>query len=265
MTESTRAILTNQEVIALDQDPLGLQGAPVPHDAESSDVLVLAKPLASCGARGVVLFNRGVTAASASVSWSDIGLLPGSAVVRDLWAHVDRDPVVDGITVSIPPHDVVALKVVGTEPARPRQDAYLSDIPWTYTTNGWGPVERNTSNGEIKAGDGQPMRIRGRTYTKGVGAHAPSLIRYRLQQACTRFTADVGIDDEVLGAGSVVFQVWSDGGKLFDSGLVTGTTPARHIDLDVTGRRDLRLFVGTGGDGNGQDHADWADAHLSCR
>jgi alpha-galactosidase len=266
MTDDTRAILTNQEIIALDQDPLGLQAAPVFREAESSDVLVLAKPLSSCGARGVVLFNRGESTASATVSWSDVWLLPGPAVVRDLWAHVDRDPVVDGITVSVPPHDVVALKVMGTEPPRPRQDAYLSDIPWTYAANGWGPVERNTSNGETRAGDGQTIRIRGRTYTKGLGAHAPSLIRYRLQQTCTRLTADVGVDDEVLGAGSVVFQVWSDGEKLFDSGLVTGTTPARHLDLDLSGRRDLRLFVGTGGDNdNGQDHADWADAHITCR
>src|SRR5262249_24838248 len=145
----------NQEIVALDQDPLGLQGAPVHHEADSSDVLVLAKPLASCGARGVVLFNSGESTASGTVSWSDIWLRSGPAVVRDLWAHVDRDAVVDAITVSIQPHDVVALKVVGIEPPRARQEAYLSDIPWTYAANGWGPVERNTSNGEIKAGDGQ--------------------------------------------------------------------------------------------------------------
>jgi alpha-galactosidase len=266
MTESTREILTNSEIIALDQDPLGLQGAPVRHEADSADVLVLAKPLASCGARGVVLFNRGVSTVSTTVSWSDIWLLSGPAVVRDLWAHVDRDPVIDGITVSIPPHDVVALKVLGTEPPRPTGDAYLSDLSWTYASNGWGPIERDTSNGEIKAGDGAPMRLRGRTYMKGLGAHAPSLVRYRLQQACTRFTADVGIDDEVAGLGSVAFEVWADGQKLFDSGVVTGTTPVRHIDLDLKERRDLRLFVGTGAENqNGQDHADWADARLTCR
>jgi alpha-galactosidase len=265
MTESTRAILTNQEVISLDQDPLGLQGAPIHRESEASDVLVLAKPLASCGERGVVFFNRGVSTVSATIDWSDIWLLAGSAAVRDLWAHADRDPAVDRLTVSIPPHDVVALKVKGTEPPRPRSDVYLSDLPWTYAANGWGPVERDTSNGEIRGGDGTTLRIRGRSYQKGLGAHAPSLVRYRLQRACTRFTADVGVDDEVNGAGSVVFEVWSDGEKLFDSGLVNGTTPARHIDLDLTGRRDLRLFVGTGAENNnGQDHADWADAHLTC-
>jgi alpha-galactosidase len=153
----------------------------------------------------------------------------------------------------------------GTEPPRPRADAYLSDLPWTYAVSGWGPVERDTSNGEIRAGDGTTLSIRGRSYKKGLGAHAASLIRYRLQGSCTRFTADVGVDDEVNGAGSVVFEVWSDGEKLFDSGVVNGTTPARHVDVDLTGRRDLRLFVGTGGENNnGQDHADWADAHLTC-
>ena len=115
------------------------------------------------------------------------------------------------------------------------------------------------------AGDGQPIRIRGRTYEKGLGVHAPSLIRYRLQRTCTRFTADVGIDDETAGAGTVAFEVWSDGQKLYDSGLVTGTTPARHVDVELMGKRDLRLFVGTGGDHNGRDHADWGDARVTCR
>jgi alpha-galactosidase len=261
MTETTRAILTNHEIIAMDQDPLGLQGALVRREG---DVQAFAKPLASCGARGVVLFNRGAAAASIGITWPDIWLLPGPAVVRDLWAHADRAPVVDGITVSVPSHDVVALEVRGTEPPPPRSDAYLSDLPWTYVANGFGPVERDTSNGEILAGDGLPIRIRGRTYTKGLGAHGPSLIRYRLRQGCTRLTADVGVDDEVVGSGSVVFEVWADSAKLFDSGLMTGTTPARHVDVDLTGKRDLRLFIGTGGDKNAHDHGDWADAHIAC-
>src|SRR5439155_8743288 len=142
---------------------------------DAGAVEVFAKPLASCGARGVVLFNRGEAAASATITWPEIWLLPGSAVVRDLWAHVDRNPVVDGITVSVPPHDVVALKVTGSEPPSPRGNSYLSDLSWTYVSNGYGPAERDTSNGENLARDGQAMRIRGRTYTKGLGVHAPSL------------------------------------------------------------------------------------------
>jgi alpha-galactosidase len=262
MSDATLSILVNHEVIALDQDPLGLQGALVRTDG---DVQVYAKPLASCGARGVVFLNRGAAAAMGTISWPEVWLASSPAQVRNLWEHMDGPSVADGITVVVPPHDVVALRVTGVEPPRPTGEAYLSDTPWTYVANGFGPVERNTSNGESKPGDGQPIRLRGRTYEKGLGVHAPSLVRYRLQQTCTRFTADVGVDDETAGAGSVVFEVWSDGQKLYDSQLVTGTTPARHVDVDLGGKRDLRLFVGTGGDHNGKDHADWADARVSCR
>jgi alpha-galactosidase len=91
------------------------------------------------------------------------------------------------------------------------------------------------------------------------------LIRYRLGRACTRFTADVGIDDESAGRGTAQFDVWADGSKLFESGVLTGSTPPRRVDVDLTGKRDLRLFVGVGGDNYEFDHADWAGARLTCR
>ena len=79
----------------------------------------------------------------------------------------------------------------------------------------------------------------------------------------SEFSAQVGIDEEVADLGSVVFQVWSDGEKLFDSGTLTGTSPALPVDVSLEGRQDLRLFVGANGDTN-HDHADWAEARLTC-
>ena len=106
---------------------------------------------------------------------------------------------------------------------------------------------------------GQDLRERSRTSRRSVG-------RFRLGKACTRFTADIGIDDEVKGSGSAEFEVWADGKMLFDTGptLLTGSSPVKHVDVDITGRRELRLFVGTGPNGNGQDHGDWADAMVHC-
>ena len=91
------------------------------------------------------------------------------------------------------------------------------------------------------------MTIRGKTYAKGLGVHAAALVRFRLGKACTRFTADIGIDDEVKGSGSAEFEVWADG-KSCSTGptLLTGSSPVEHVDVDITGRRELRLFVGTG-------------------
>ncbi len=261
MSEATRQILTNQEVIALDQDPLGLQGALVRREG---DLDVYAKPLASCGARGVVLFNRGSSSLDTTLSWPEIWLEPGSASVRDLWSHIDLGAATDEVTLTVPPHDVLALQVVGPEPAGPRGEVWLGDAPFTYVTNGYGPVERNTSNGELAAGDGHPMSMRGRVYQRGLGVHPPSLMRFRLGGACSRFTAEVGVDDEEAGLGSVVFQVWSDGEKLFDSGLVTGSTPPRQVDVSLENRMDLRLLVAMTADGDGNDHADWAEARLTC-
>jgi hypothetical protein len=45
---------------------------------------------------------------------------------------------------------------------------------------------------------------------------------------------------------------------------LTGASAAVPVDVDVTGAAIVELVVGDGGDGNGSDHADWADARLSC-
>jgi alpha-galactosidase len=261
MNDATRAILTNTDVIALDQDPLGLQGALV---RSEGDVDILAKPLAACGARGVVLWNRGTSSATVTLSWSEIWLAEGPTVALDLWQRTEIATGPRGLTVEVPPHDAVALRVTGSEPPLPRGEVFLSDVPWTYAVSGFGPIELDTSNGEEAAGDGVTLRLRGAAYDKGIGTHAPSLIRYRLERACRRFTADVGIDDETSGRGSVQFEVWADGVRLFESGTMTGTSPPKRVDVNLTGRREMRLFVGIAGDAYGLDHADWANALLTC-
>jgi alpha-galactosidase len=260
MSEPTRAILTNPEVIALDQDPLGLQGALVRDDGS---LQIFAKPLEGCGARGVVLFNRSETVVSTTLKWSEIWLATGRASARDLWAHQDLGSWDNELDLSVQPHDVLALRVVGAEPPAPRGAVPLGDAPWTYAANFFGPVERNTSNGEDVATDGLPLQIGDQPYASGLGVHAPSLLRFRLGGACTHFSAQVGLDKEVAGAGSVVFQVWADGEKLFDSGTLTGTSAALPVDVSLEGRQDLRLFVGALGD-TAHDHADWAEPQLIC-
>jgi len=260
MSDATAALLTNTEVIALNQDALGLQGDLLD---QQGNVQVFAKPLSSCGARGVVLLNRGDSAADASVNWQSLGLLPGAASVRDLWAAQELEPATDELTLSVPGHDVRALLITGREPPLPRGRVYLSDLPWTYAANGWGPVERDQELGDKAAGDGQPLSLGGQQYRKGLGTNSPSLVRYRLGRACQTLSADIGIDDLTGDNGSAVFQVWADGTKLFDSGVVYGSTRPRHIEVDVTGHTEVRLFVGMVDD-YGLDHADWADAQLSC-
>ncbi|PSL06928.1 alpha-galactosidase-like protein [Haloactinopolyspora alba] len=140
---------------------------------------------------------------------------------------------------------------------------HVSDWEWTDETNGWGPAERDTSNGEDQPGDGARMSINGREYGKGVGAHAPSRIGLDLAGRCSRFQTDIGVDDEIAG-GSVRFRVLADGAEIFASPVLTQSDDARWVDLDVTGVDRLELVVDDGGDGIAQDHGDWAGAWLRC-
>lgn len=140
--------------------------------------------------------------------------------------------------------------------------------PILYAKNAWGPVEKNRSNGERAAGDGNPLTLNGKTYALGFGTHAGSELKFGLVGAsgvsCTRFTANIGVDDEVGDRGSVVFQVYLEGVRAYDSGTMTGTSPTKTVDLNVTGKKELRLVVTDAGNGISYDHADWADPKVYC-
>ncbi|MFI9047184.1 NPCBM/NEW2 domain-containing protein [Streptomyces sp. NPDC053427] len=135
----------------------------------------------------------------------------------------------------------------------------LGARPWTSSKNGWGPVRLNRSI------DGRPLTIQGTNYPEGLGAHAFSEITYHLGGACSALGVDVGIDDEVGANGSVVFQIYRDGTKVADSGLMTVDQPAKHLTADLTGGTELRLVVTDGGNSNNSDHADWAGPLITCR
>ncbi|WP_405970302.1 NPCBM/NEW2 domain-containing protein [Streptomyces sp. NBC_00988] len=148
--------------------------------------------------------------------------------------------------------------------APPTGTSYLGDLPWMSTANGWGPVERNTSNGESAAGDGHPITLGGVVYAKGLGVHAASDVEYYTGKTCEKVTADVGVDDEKGANGTVAFEIWADGTKVASTGVLTNAMPAQPITADVTGAQVVRLVVTDGGDGIDSDHADWADAQLTC-
>jgi alpha-glucosidase len=149
-------------------------------------------------------------------------------------------------------------------PDVPTGDVAVSDLPFLAESNGWGPIERDSSNGEDAAGDGHPITIAGTVYPEGLGTHAPSEARVWLGGACTRFTAEVGLDDEVTSPGSVTFELLGDGATLATTPVVRGGDPALAVTAAVTGVRELTLRVTDAGDGKNFDHADWAAAALTC-
>src|SRR5262249_47507514 len=95
---------------------------------------------------------------------------------------------------------------------------YLSALPITVNSNGWGPAEMNRSNGEQGASDGKKITLNTTQYDFGIGVHATSDITFNLNGQYSTFFSDVGIDDEVGNNGSVDFQVYVDGVLKFDSG-----------------------------------------------
>ncbi len=141
----------------------------------------------------------------------------------------------------------------------------LSDLSWTRAVNGLGPIEKDMSNGGRAAADGKTLTMGGVRYARGLGVHASSGVVYTLGGACTRLTAQVGVDDEVGSRGSVVFRVYADGQKLYDSGTLTGASSARELDVNVTGKQQLKLIVTGAGDGVSYDHADWTGPRLECQ
>ena len=63
-----------------------------------------------------------------------------------------------------------------------------------------------------------------------------------------------------------MFQVWADrdATPLYDSGKLTGTSPAQPVQVDLTGKRRLKLLVTNAGDGSALDRASWGDAKVDC-
>ncbi|MDE2127906.1 MAG: NPCBM/NEW2 domain-containing protein [Armatimonadetes bacterium] len=108
MDSFTRALLTNDELIAINQDPLGKPAGRVWTDGEHD---VWSRPLAD-GTRAVGLINAGPAPAKIAVTWSMIGL-GGRQPVRDLWLHKNVGEHDGGYSVIVPSHGAVVLKIGG--------------------------------------------------------------------------------------------------------------------------------------------------------
>jgi alpha-galactosidase len=106
MSQETLSVLTNPDVVAVDQDPDGKEGYRV---SQEGPLQVWMKPLAD-GSKAVGLFNEGESTMPVSVRFKDIGL-SGEVSVRDLWARKDLGTFSGNYTAQVPRHGVVMLKV----------------------------------------------------------------------------------------------------------------------------------------------------------
>ncbi len=106
MSAQTHSILTNREVIAVDQDPKGEQGRWV---WQIGPYEIWAKPLAD-GSVAALLINRGVDAARITAQFKDLGT-SGTKHVRDLWQHKELGEFTNSFSAEVPPNGVVMVKV----------------------------------------------------------------------------------------------------------------------------------------------------------
>lgn len=106
MPAEIKKIITNKEVIAVNQDKAGKQGTRV---VLADDYEIWAKPLSN-GTKAIILFNKKDMPANIRVNWKDIGM-KGKLKVRDLWKQADLGILKNGYSATVPPHGVVMLKV----------------------------------------------------------------------------------------------------------------------------------------------------------
>ncbi len=109
MDKATIGILTNLEAIAIDQDPLGVQGRVIWNDGNVS--LWAGKPLFD-GSQAVILLYQGRYRGERRITWEELGFNASDALyVRDLWTHTTTGPLAGGVTVSAGPNDIAFLRL----------------------------------------------------------------------------------------------------------------------------------------------------------
>ena len=138
------------------------------------------------------------------------------------------------------------------------ETVWLDDLNLEVATQGFGKPQKNQSV------NSNPLSIGGQKYPRGFGTHAESALGVTLDGQTQRFSARVGVDDDVNRnpASSVEFIVQGDGKVLWQSGVMRAGSAAKSCEVALAGVKKLELRVTDGGDGIDFDHADWADAQF---
>lgn len=138
----------------------------------------------------------------------------------------------------------------------PTNAVWLESLELNQMTQDYGSPQAG------KSVDGNPIKLKGVTYPHGVGTHARSEFVVDLKKSAVKFVSMVGLDDEKTGAGSVTFEVWVDGKKAAETGVLHGGDEPKLLSVDLTGAKTLMLVVTDAEDGIDSDHGDWAGAMI---
>ncbi len=230
--------------------PKGVEGA---FDARlttplNSKSLINAFGISHTSASGSMIVKAG--SAHESLLWQ-----------RDISTDTDKMPPLGRNIVDYEWVDLLAEWINGLE--EPCYGEFVSNFTWEqWAVNGWGPVEVDRSNNTDLADDGNIMSIAGTTYEKGLGVHAYSEVKYKLNGDFKRFTAVIGVDDESCDQASVVFRVILDNKTIYTSELKRKGEEGEFVVLDISGGNEIKLQVLDGDGSQTCDHANWADARF---
>ena len=109
---------------------------------------------------------------------------------------------------------------------------------------------------------GEPLKMNGQTYDRGVAVHSRSILTYDLNGRYSTFEALVGFDDASKGQGRVDCRVFADGREIFANPDLKASDPPVKLSLPVSGAEQLRLQVDFGRGQNTGDRVIWANARL---
>lgn len=205
-----------------------------------------------------VIFNPGFwQRATHDGLYAVIGLADGSRLATDRVSLGDTrlEFTVNGNTWSAAPHDLACFETRGGRAVYVSDltaDSYrhipFLELSWPYR------IDRTVSGGALRAG--------GHPYLKGIGMHSAARITYILSEPFRRFQAEVAVDDETDGGGSVRFRVYADGQSRYAGPIVRGGQPPVPVSVDIEGVKRLDLIVDFADRADELDRADWLRARL---
>jgi alpha-galactosidase len=134
----------------------------------------------------------------------------------------------------------------------------LDQLSWLSAVNGFSSIGINENH------YGGPLSIHGTVYPHGLWVNSVATIYYYLGGNCSTFTTDLGLDDSDKSTGAVVYQFYADGNQVYDSGVVTNSTPTIHASVNVSGAKVLELYVGEGNGTINYGNADFGNPQLTC-
>jgi len=171
MSDETKTILTNKEIIALNQDLAGLQAHLI---YENDSVQIWAKNMKDLQSKefAVAMLNLNARPAVLSVRWKDLNIV-GKAAVRDLWAHKDLGSVDSVFSATVQGHGVSAIKVNAQKTKL--KEVFEAEYAWMNNYN-------LTVDTQIVPGQAKPMTdaaCSGRTKVIDIGKRADNYIEFQ--------------------------------------------------------------------------------------